>query len=128
MNSKRVVAGIISTSLRMIILAFVVIFVYKTSMTAYDFGFRIFSEKPQTVGEGQDIEVTVPIGKSTMEIGEILKDKGLISDAKLFYFQELLSAYHGELQPGVYTLNTSMSSTDMMKEMAKQEETEEEEQ
>lgn len=122
MNGKKMVLGIISASLRIIVLALIVMFVYKTSLTAYDFGFRVFAEPPVSTGDGRNVEVTIPMGKSTSEIGEILEEKGLVRDAKLFYFQEKLSAYRGKLQPGFYTLNTSMTATEMMELMAKKDE------
>ena len=58
----------------------------------------------------------------------ILEEKGLIRDAKLFYFQEVLSAYRGKMQPGFYTLNTSMTANDLMATMAASAEKEEEDQ
>jgi UPF0755 protein len=53
-----------------------------------------------------------------MEVGEILQEKGLIRDAKLFYLQELFSNYHGKLQPGIYELSNSMTPEEMMAVMA----------
>lgn len=122
---KRIVSGIIGMGVRVIVLAFFVMFIYRASLQAYDFGFRIFAEQPMSVGSGRDVEITIPMGKNTMEIGEILKDHGLIRDEKLFYFQELLSAYHGKLQPGFYTLNTSMSAVEMMATMSLDQEADE---
>lgn len=115
---KRIASSIIGTALRVILIVFVVMTVYKTSLQAYDFGFRVFAEKPVSVGSGRDVEVTVPEGSGAMAIGDILKEHGLIRDSKLFYCQEMLSAYHGKLQPGVYTLNTSQNATEMMAVMA----------
>lgn len=115
---KRIVSGIIGTSLRAIVIAVVVMFVYRWSIQAYEFGFRIFAEEPVSIGSGRDVEITVPMGDGAMDIGKILEQHGLIKDAKLFYCQELLSAYHGKLQAGSYTLNTAMSATEMMAIMA----------
>ena len=53
-----------------------------------------------------------------MDIGQILEDKGLIRDAKLFYIQNLLSHYKDKLQPGTYVLNTSMTMEEMMEIMS----------
>lgn len=118
MAVKRIVSGIIGTSLRIIVIAVVVSFVYKWSVQAYDFGFRVFAEEPVSIGSGRDVEITISMGEGAKEIGETLEQHGLIRDAKLFYLQELLSAYHGKLQSGTYTLNTSMSATEMMAAMA----------
>ncbi len=47
----------------------------------------------------------------------LLEEKGLVRDGKLFYLQYKLSAYDNKIQPGVYTLNTSMLPKEMMIEM-----------
>ena len=65
--------------------------------------------------------------KSLKEIGEILEEAGLIKDAKIFFVQELLSEYHGKMKPGIYTLNTSMSGTELMAAMSGTGEEEEDE-
>ena len=36
----------------------------------------------------------------------------------MFVVQELLSAYHGELRPGIYDLGTDMTATQMMEIMS----------
>lgn len=44
----------------------------------------------------------------------MLEEAGLIRDGKLFFAQLKLSAYAGKLQPGIYTLNTSMTGKEMI--------------
>ena len=56
---------------------------------------------------------------------DILEEKGLIRDAKLFYFQEMFSEYKGELKPGVYELSTGMTPYEMMEIMSASDEEEE---
>lgn len=118
MSIKRIAMAIIGTSLRVMLLAVIVMYIHKVSLTAYDFGYRIFAEEPVSSGTGRDVEVTVPMGKNAREVGEILEDKGLIRDANLFFCQEILSAYHKKIQPGVYTLNTTMTAEQMLAVMA----------
>ena len=48
----------------------------------------------------------------------MLEEKGLIEDARLFVVQELLSAYHGEILPGIYDLSTSMTAEEMLAVMS----------
>ena len=55
---------------------------------------------------------------SDMDIAKELKEKGLVENAKLFFVQLKVSAYSGRLHSGVYTLNTSMPTRDMMVLMA----------
>lgn len=118
--------GIVEIALRLIVICAVVTLVYNASITAYDFGFQIFAERPISVGSGRIVKVTVPMGSGASDVGKILKDNGLIKDDKLFICQELLSAYHGELKPGEYELSTSMTPTEMMQIMAGNGEPEEE--
>ena len=90
----------------------------KLSGEAYDFGRRIFSEEPMTPAPGYSTSVAIVEGKSSKEIGKILEEKGLIRSGTLFYFQEMVSDYHGKLLPGVYQLSTSMTPEEMMAIMA----------
>jgi UPF0755 protein len=78
----------------------------------------VFAEEPVSAGEGRTISVIVEQDDSIMDVGEMLEEKGLIRDAKLFAIQEFLSEYHGEIQPGIYDLSTSMTSQEMLAVMA----------
>ena len=130
MNAKQLVASITETIIKVIIAVFIIMFVYDTGVKAYDFGYRVFAEEPMTTGEGRIISVYIEEGDSAKDIGVSLQEKGLIRDANLFYVQELLSENHGKIKPGIYDLNTSMSSSEMIALMSaepgKLEETEEE--
>ncbi len=127
MNAKKAITAILETAVRIIILLVIISFVYKAGAKAYDFGYRVFAERPMTMGVGRDVIVTIPDGKGPRQIGSILVDRGLIRDANLFFVQELLSAYHGKLKSGTYTLNTAMNSTQMMEVMSGSDEESEEE-
>lgn len=117
MKVSSVVSSIVSFIVKMFLLAVIVVFVYRYALVAYDFGYRIFAEEPVSQEPGRDISVAIVEGKSAMEIGQILEEKGLIRDAKIFYIQETLSEYHGYLAPGIYELNTSMTIEEMINTM-----------
>ena len=53
-----------------------------------------------------------------MDVAKTLENRGLIGDARVFFLQEMLSEYRGKIQPGVYTLNTSMTAEKMLAEMS----------
>lgn len=128
MNAKQLVTSITETIIKVVIAVFIIMFVYNTAVKAYDFGYRVFAEEPMTTGEGRIISVYVEEGDSAKDVGMNLQEKGLIRDANLFYVQELLSENHGKIKPGIYDLNTSMNSNEMIAIMsAEPEETEEEE-
>lgn len=69
--------------------------------------------------------MSITSGKSAKEVGQLLESKGLIRDAKLFTLQELISDYHGKIQPGIYTLSSSMTADEMLAIMAAEAETDE---
>lgn len=82
--------------------------------TAFDFGYRIFAESPMEKIPGTDVVVTIESGMNAKEIGELLKENGLIRDENLFFFQLNLSAYVDKIIPGTYTLNTSLTAKEMI--------------
>ncbi len=117
---KKIIAIILETALRIIILMIAVSFVYKCGLSAYEFGYDIFADRPMTYGNGRDVYVTIPEGMDAMDVGKILQQRGLIRDAKLFFCQEYLSAYHKKLRSGTYTLNTGMNASKMMEIMSEE--------
>ncbi|MBR5316826.1 MAG: endolytic transglycosylase MltG [Lachnospiraceae bacterium] len=114
MNSKEVVVSIFSTVFKVVLAIIIVMLVYKWSMTAYDYGQRVFNEPPVSAGSGRTVTFVVKEGETAKEIGANLEKNGLIRDAALFRIQEMLSAYKGKLKPGTYELNTSMKTEEMM--------------
>lgn len=119
MNSKEVVISVFSTVFKIVLAIIIVMLVYKWSLSAYDYGQRVFNEPPMSAGSGRNITVIVNEGDTAKEIGDKLEKSGLIRDAMLFRIQEVLSAYKDELQPGTYELNTSMTTEEMMEIMSK---------
>lgn len=98
-----------------ILLAVIILFLGRT---AYVYGYSIFNEQAMEASPGTDEEVEIPEDASAREIGNILKEKGLISDVSVFVLQERLSAWHGKEQAGTYTLNTSETPDEMLEIMA----------
>lgn len=126
MDTKKVTLAIISTVAKVAAIALILVFVYRTAVKAYDYGYRIFEDRPIAEAPGRDVSVSITEGKSAREIGEILESKGLVEDGMIFYLQNLLSSHKDELKPGVYTLNTSMKAEEMMEIMSYEAEGEEE--
>lgn len=126
MNSKEIVGSVFRMAFKIIAAVLIVMFVYKYSLLAYDYGYRLFGEKPITSGEGRTVTVTIPEGADAQKVGEILEAKGLIRDAKLFVLQELLSEYKGAILAGEFELNTSMTAEQMLATLSTEPEPEEE--
>lgn len=119
MNTKQMIGAVFATVLKVAVSIIVIFVVYRTALVAYDYGYRIFTEPAMAMeGQGRDVQVEITMGKNVMQIGEILEEKNLIRDAKIFYIQNLLSEYKDELHPGVYNLNTSMTAREIMAIMA----------
>lgn len=118
MRAKQIIGATIEMVAKVVIFAVIFMFILNTSVKAYDYGFRVFAEEPVSVGEGRTISVIVEKADSVKDVGKMLQEKGLIRDAGLFTVQEFLSEQHGKIQPGVYDLNTSMTSQEMLAVMA----------
>ena len=118
MNTKQMIVAVLGMICRVAIDVLAIVLVYKGAVIAYDYGYRVFQEPPVAEKPGTDVQVEITVGKSALQIGEILESKGLIRDAKLFYVQNLLSHYKDKLRAGVYTLNTSMTMEEMMQIMS----------
>ena len=120
MKSKDVVVSVFSTVFKIVAAIVIVMLVYKWSMSAYEYGQRVFNEPPVAVGEGRDVTVTVNQGDTVKEISKLLEEAGLIRDAELFVIQEMLSEYKDKMKPGTYVLSTSMTTEEMMQIMSMQ--------
>lgn len=118
MSGKYLVGAVIETIIKVVVVAAVIMFVFRTSTSAYDFGYRVFADEPVSVTGGRTITVGIAEDADIKDIAEMLQEKGLIEDAKLFVVQELLSAYHGEILPGIYDLSTSMTAEQMLAVMS----------
>ena len=118
MNGKYLVGAVIEAVIKVIVIAVVVMFVFRTATTAYDFGYKVFADKPVSVSGGRTITVGIAESARVKDIAQMLEEKGLIEDARLFVVQELLSAYHGEILPGIYDLSTSMTAEEMLAVMS----------
>lgn len=118
MNAKEIVASVFGMAFKIVAAVLIVMFTYKYALLAYDYGYRIFGETPLTSGEGRNVTVSIEEDDDVKTIGMKLENKGLIRDGELFVLQELISDYHGDLLPGTYELNTSMTAEQMMEVMS----------
>ena len=124
---KQLVVSVIETVIKIAIGVFIVMFVFDAAVKAYDYGYRVFAEEPMTYGDGRTISISVTTEDSVKDVGENLEEKGLIRDANLFLIQVILSECYGKINPGIYDLNTSMKTNEMIEILTeeKEEETEE---
>lgn len=118
MSIKSIIGSIVELIIKVVALIYIVSYIIKAATAAHDYGYRIFTEKPVSLGEGRTISVIVEDPVSVKGVGQMLEERGLIRDANLFVIQELLSESHGKIQPGIYDLSTAMTAQEMMAVMA----------
>lgn len=88
MNIKNLALGFMGFIVRAAILAIAILVIFRIGQEAYDFGFRIYTEEAMSPAPGRDVAVTIVQGDSTMDVGRMFEEKGLIRDSKLFYVQK----------------------------------------
>lgn len=126
MNIKEILGATAQIIVKVAIFAIIIMYVFRAAVAAYDYGYRVFTEEAVSTGEGRIISVSIEGSQSVLDVGNMLQEKGLIRDGKLFVIQELLSENHGNIQPGVYDLSTSMTAQEMLAVIAVELEPEEE--
>lgn len=118
MSVKYLIGAVFETAIKVLVVAAVVMFVFRASLEAYDFGYRVFADRPVSSSEGRTITIGIAEDADIMDIAKMLQERGLIADEKLFVVQELLSAYHNKIQPGIYDLSTNMTAEQMLEVMS----------
>lgn len=118
MNAKKIVLGLLDTTVKVLFIIIVVMLIIKYSKVAYDYGYHIFNQSSVSSGTGRTVTVTIGNGASAKEIGEKLFSVGLITDKTLFRLQEMFSEYHGMEKAGTYELSTTMTPEEMLAVMS----------
>ena len=118
MNGKYLVGAVVEAIIKAIVLVVVIMFVFRAATSAYEFGYKVFADKPISQSEGRTITVGVAEDADIKDVAQMLEEKGLIEDARLFQVQELLSGYHNKIRPGIYDLSTSMTAEEMLAVMS----------
>ena len=118
MNVKALIFTVIENIIKIIILAVVVMYIFRGITYAYDFGYRVFADEPVSANTERIVTVGVTESNDINDIAKMLEDKGLIKDSRLFVIQEYLSSYHDMIKPGIYDLSPSMTANEMIQIMA----------
>lgn len=117
MKIKDLVLSLAGAVIRIAILIMAIYVIIGAGKKAYDFGYRIFTEEPMAAAPGRDVSVTVTDSDSDSTIATMLEEKGLIREALLFRIQKKLSIYKDDVKPGTYSLNTSMTTDEILEVM-----------
>ena len=57
MKAGEIIGSFVESIIKIVVAIVIVMYVYKWATAAYDFGYRIFTEEPMSVGEGRIISV-----------------------------------------------------------------------
>ncbi len=85
---------------------------------AYDFAYETLADTSVDLPPGRDEEVTVEASQSEMEVASMLAEENLVSNKYSFYLRmQLQKEQDSALQPGTYTLNSSMNYEEIIQEI-----------
>lgn len=121
---NKITTTIISISVKLIVYALIVLLLYEAVAKGYAFGHEIFYAEAVEEAPGHDMVVQMTDGESVSEAAEFLARKGLIKSEFAFIFQSKFYDYE-TIYPGTYTLNTSMTSKEILQQLNEKPETEE---
>lgn len=112
---NRITTAVISISIRLLCLALVFFLMYEGITKGYQFGHDIFSPVAVAAAPGRDQKVMIAEDPSLLQLAKDLEEEGLIRDRYVFFVQAKFYDY--ELHPGIYVLNTSMTSKEMLQKI-----------
>lgn len=124
MDARKISMKVVSISLKVLFLVVLVMVLYKGTTTAYYYGYAIFNDEPMEEKPGRTVSVTIDKNTSPKETGKILEAQGLVENATVFYIQTFMVEKGGDMKPGRYELNTSMTAYEMINLMAAENEEE----
>ena len=104
--------AVISFCGRLVLYTLVAVLLLMGAKKGYEFGYSIFYAPGMDEAPGVEKVVTLDGSESVSEVGKLLEDIGLIRDHSAFFIQAKVYGY--EVQEGAWTLNTSLSSKEMI--------------
>ena len=117
--AKSVAGSAVGMIFNVVLIVVAAMLIYRFSISAYQYGIRIFGEPAMSESPGQEVVVTVTDGKDFNGIAETLYNNGLVRDKTLFVIQQYLSNYYKEgFTEGTHTLSTAMTPEELMDAMA----------
>lgn len=109
---NKVTSTIIGISGKLIIYAVVLLLLVEGMTRGYAFGYSIFHSQPMEEAPGTEKTVTITEGQSASDAAKLLKDLGLVSNDLAVLIQ--MKFYDYDIYPGTYTLNTAMTSKEIL--------------
>ncbi len=109
---NKITGTIIGISGKLILYALVILLLAEGITRGYAFGHEIFYATAMEEAPGRDKVLTVPKGQTESETIRTLKDLGLIDNELAIQIQ--MKFYEYKVYPGTYSLNTSMTSKEIL--------------
>lgn len=109
---NKLVTTAIAIAVRVIVYSLLAVVIIKGSEISYNFGHEIFYVSSVDEAPGRDVSVRIPKDADAMDTAEQLESLGLIKNEASFYVQCWFFQY--DINPGTYTLNTSMTPREML--------------
>lgn len=110
--------GVAGGFFRILLYICAVLLIIWIGRSAYSFGYDVFNQQAMSPGEGQEVTVVIKNDATVYQMGKTLERKGLIEDARVFWVQEKISNYRGELKSGTYILSTAYTPDRIMQVLA----------
>ena len=120
---NKITTTIISISVKLIVYALIILLLYEAVARGYAFGHEIFFAEAVEDAPGTDVVVQISEDETVSQAAEYLAHKGLIKSEFAFIFQSKFYDYD-TVYPGTYTLNTSMTSKEILQLLNEKPETE----
>lgn len=118
MQLKQAVSAVFGMMFRLLVTIIMILMVYQMATSAYSFGYLIFADIPRDMSPGYTKTVSISEGTSEWALAQTLQEQGIVGDAKVFYVQLILSEHKDDWKPGIYDLNTSMKSDEIIETLA----------
>ena len=122
---NKITGTIIGVSGKLILYALILLLLAEGIVRGYSFGHAIFYQTAMEPAPGSNRVLTVMAEDSGSDVAAALKDLGLIDNELAARFQ--MKFYEYETVPGTYTLNTSMTSKEILRLLSEGPEEEKEE-
>ena len=118
MQLKQAVSAVFGMMFRLLVTIIMILVVYQMATYAYSFGYLVFADIPKDMSPGYTKTVSISEGSSEWALAQSLEEEGIVEDAKVFYVQIMLSEHKDDWKPGIYELNTSMHSGEIIATLA----------
>jgi UPF0755 protein len=119
MNTRKAVLRVGSICLKVAVFVLICFGLVSLGQTTYRYTHAVFSEEAFEEAPGKDIRIEIPEDVSAERFAQILEEKGLIEDAKIFKLQMKMADFGNTVKAGTYDLNTSMKPSQMFKLLSK---------